>query len=34
LKKRENYREVFDGFDYEKIAKYSDSKLEKILKNP
>lgn len=27
LKKRENYRLLFDGFDYEKIAQYSSEKL-------
>ncbi|MEM0952968.1 MAG: DNA-3-methyladenine glycosylase I [Pseudomonadota bacterium] len=31
LRKREGYRAVFDGFDPEKIARYSDAKLEKIL---
>lgn len=34
LRKRENYRAAFDGFDPEKIARYSDSKLEKLLLNP
>ena len=33
LKKRENYREAFDDFNPEKIAKYSDSKMEELLKN-
>ena len=33
LKKRENYRKAFDNFDPEKIAKYSDKKVEKLLKN-
>ena len=28
LKKRENFRIAFDKFDYEKIANYSDKKLE------
>lgn len=30
LNKREKIREVFDNFDYEKIAKYSEKKLEKL----
>ncbi|MCH1429863.1 MAG: DNA-3-methyladenine glycosylase I [Chlamydiales bacterium] len=34
LKKRENYREAFDDFDPEKIAKYTDKKLAKLLENP
>ncbi|MEE9342503.1 MAG: DNA-3-methyladenine glycosylase I [Gammaproteobacteria bacterium] len=34
LKKRENYRRLFDGFDVEKIARYSDKKLEKLLQDP
>lgn len=33
LKKRENYRIAFDEFDYEKIAKYSEDKIEKLLGN-
>lgn len=33
LKKRENYRETFDSFDFEKIVKYDDKKLEKLLQN-
>ena len=32
LKKRETFREAFDDFDYKKIAKYNDKKLE-VLKN-
>ncbi|MCK5856990.1 MAG: DNA-3-methyladenine glycosylase I [Bacteroidales bacterium] len=28
LRKRENFRKAFDGFDYKKIAKYNDAKLE------
>jgi len=28
LRKRENFREAFDNFDYQKIANYSDKKLE------
>jgi len=30
LKKRENFRKVFDNFDYTKIANYSDDKLERL----
>jgi DNA-3-methyladenine glycosylase I len=31
LKKREGYRDLFDNFDAQKIARYSDKKLDKIL---
>ena len=34
LAKRENYRAAFDQFDVEKIARYSDVRLEKLLLNP
>lgn len=34
LRKREGYREVFDGFDAQRIARYSDSSLERILTDP
>jgi DNA-3-methyladenine glycosylase I len=33
LKKRENFREAFDNFDYLKIAKYSQSKIDSLLEN-
>ncbi len=33
LKKRENFREAFDNFDYKKIAKYSEEKHEELLRN-
>ena len=33
LKKRENYRKAFDGFDAKKIARYSDKKIEKLMNN-
>lgn len=33
LKKRENYRAAFDNFDYEKIAKYWEDKIEELLQN-
>jgi DNA-3-methyladenine glycosylase I len=34
LRKREGYRALFDNFDPEKIAGYSDKKLDKLLLNP
>ncbi|NHJ87549.1 MAG: DNA-3-methyladenine glycosylase I [Asgard group archaeon] len=34
LEKRENYRKLFDGFDFEKIAKYDEKKITKLLENP
>lgn len=34
LRKREGYRELFDGFDANKIARYSDKKLDKLLLDP
>lgn len=34
LKKRENYRKLFDNFDANKIAKYNEKKIEKLLQNP
>jgi len=34
LNKRENYRKAFDRFDAEKIARYSDRRVEKLLVNP
>ncbi len=33
LRKRENFREAFDGFDYKKIAKYDQSKIDELLQN-
>ncbi|HBM74027.1 MAG TPA: DNA-3-methyladenine glycosylase I [Clostridiaceae bacterium] len=33
LKKRENYRSVFDGFDAQKIACYNDDKIKNLLLN-
>jgi len=33
LKKRENFREAFDDFDYEKIAHYSEEKIQELLQN-
>jgi DNA-3-methyladenine glycosylase I len=34
LKKRENYRQAFDGFDVEKVARYGEDKIEALLNNP
>ena len=34
LKKRENYREAYDGFDVEKVAMYDEEKIEELLNNP
>ena len=34
LKKRENYRRAFDGFDPAKIARYRDGKIMKLLADP
>ncbi|MEP5322381.1 DNA-3-methyladenine glycosylase I [Marinobacter alexandrii] len=34
LKKREAYRKLFSQFDAKKVARYTDSKLEKHLQNP
>jgi len=34
LKKRDGYRRAFDGFDAEKIARYSDKKIAKLLEDP
>ena len=34
LKKRESYREAFDGFNPEKIARYDDAKRAELLSNP
>jgi DNA-3-methyladenine glycosylase I len=33
LKKREGYRKAFDNFDVEKVARYTDKRIEKLLKN-
>src|SRR5947208_10772618 len=33
LRKRDNYRAAFDNFDPEKVARYSESKCEKLLQN-
>lgn len=34
LRKRENFREAYDGFDYRKIALYGPDKVEELLANP
>ena len=34
LRKRAGYRELFDGFDAERIARYTDRKLDKLLLDP
>ena len=34
LKKRETYREVYDQFDFNKIANYKEAKIQSLLKNP
>lgn len=34
LNKRDNYRKAFDQFDPEKIARYSNTRIEKLLANP
>lgn len=34
LKKRNNFKEAFDNFDFEKIAKYDDKKFLSLLSNP
>ena len=31
LKKRENFRKAFDGFDYTKIAQYNQKKIDSLL---
>ena len=34
LKRRENYRKAYDGFDPEKMAKWTDEKIQKLLNDP
>jgi len=34
LKKREGYREAFDGFDPARVARFRPARLEKLLRNP
>ena len=33
LKKRENYRQAYDGFDVQKVAKYDEEKIEELMQN-
>lgn len=33
LRKRENFRKAFDNFNYKKIAKYDDKKVEELMQN-
>jgi DNA-3-methyladenine glycosylase I len=33
LRKRENYRKAFDGFDVNKVARYTEKKIEKLLQD-
>jgi DNA-3-methyladenine glycosylase I len=33
LRKRENYRKAFDGFDVAKVARYADKKIERLLQD-
>ena len=34
LKKRDNYREAFDHFDVQKVARYDEAKIAELLQNP
>lgn len=34
LRKRENYRKAFDNFDVEKIARYTDQDVERLMNDP
>lgn len=34
LKKRDNYRELFDNFDAKKIIRYDQKRVDRLLKNP
>ncbi|TKB44821.1 DNA-3-methyladenine glycosylase I [Thalassotalea mangrovi] len=34
LKKRENYRQLFDNFDVQKVASYDEDKIQALLQNP
>lgn len=33
LKKRENFRKAFDQFDYKKVAKYPEAKIQELMQN-
>ncbi len=34
LKKRENYRRAFDGFDAQKMSRYNEKKIQRLLNDP
>jgi DNA-3-methyladenine glycosylase I len=34
LRKRENYRQAYDNFDFHKVATYDENSVKKLLKNP
>lgn len=34
LRKRENFRKAFDGFDFELIANYSEAKIQELIQDP
>lgn len=34
LRKRENFRAAFDGFDWEKVSRYGEEKVEALLRDP
>lgn len=34
LRKRENYRKAFDNFNVDKVARYTEKRIEKLLQNP
>jgi DNA-3-methyladenine glycosylase I len=34
LRKREGYREAFDGFDPRRVAEYGDSQIDRLIENP
>ena len=34
LRKRDNFREAFDGFDFERVAEFTDADVERLLGNP
>ena len=34
INKRENYKKAFDNFDYQKVAKYDEKKIEELMDNP
>jgi DNA-3-methyladenine glycosylase I len=33
LRKRENFREAFDGFDFDRVAKFTEAHVERLLRN-